>query len=143
MKCKRSVKQLLRIYICGLWTSLAFLLHFCKALSVRTAFFTNWIFALVYKATRWGPILYQVGTFPKELCIFTPDAQAWKVTSFFHTVSDISSLLHSCNGFQEMQNIGKFLLIKTFKETGMCPCSGLNWAIATQSLCLRHSWLLS
>ena len=23
------------------WTSLEFLLHFCKALSVRTAFFTN------------------------------------------------------------------------------------------------------
>lgn len=121
-----SETKLLRIYICEFWTSLEFLLHFCKALSVRTAFFTNWIFGLVYKATLWGPVLYQAGAFPRELCIFTPDAQAWKVTSFFHTVSDISSLLQSCNGFQGMQNIGNVLLIKTFKETGMCPCSGLN-----------------
>lgn len=121
-----SETKLLRIYICDFWTSLELLLHFCKSLSVWTAFFTIGIFALVYRATLWRTGLYQAGTFPRELCIFTPDAQAWKGTSFFHTVSDISSLLHSCSGFQEMQNIGNVLLIKTFKETGRCPCSGLN-----------------
>ena len=85
-----SETKQLSTYICEFWTSLKFLLHFCKALLVRTALFTNWIFALDYKAAPWGSVLYQAGAFPRELCVFTPDAQAWKATSSIHESGSFS-----------------------------------------------------
>lgn len=129
----------LSTYVWEFWTSLKRLLHFCKALLVRTALFPNWIFALDYKTDLYCRQVHSLGN-----CVSShqmPKHEKPPLPYVSQAVSDESSHL-LLKGFQEIQNVGKVLLIKTFKEMGICSWSGLDHATAAQSPHLRRSWLL-